>query len=124
MVIISPPSNPLCELCERFWVHENKRPFQATSSITSTLDTMRVTYSVETPPNILLDLTDCFADGFQHPIHRMNLDFIAQTKLSQYPASVAQTCIDYLYSIAQGKPAQCLIEHAVNWLVVEHREDA
>ena len=122
MLIVIPPSNPLCELCDRFWVHETKRPFFFTSHVTSTLDTMMVTYSVQTPPNILLDLTQCFEEGFHHSSHRIVLDFIVQTKLSQYPPSVAQICINYLYSIAQGRPARCVIDHAVNWLVVQHRE--
>ena len=121
LAIVSPPTNPLCELCVRFWLHEYKRVFQVTSSVTSALDNMEVTYTMETPADIGLDLTPCFKEEFKHPFHKVVLDFIAQTKMAQYPPTVFQVSVDYLHSIAQGKPDKYVINHAVNWLVVEHK---
>ena len=95
--------------------------FQVTSSVTSALDNMEVTYTMETPADIGLDLTPCFKEEFKHPFHKVVLDFIAQTKMAQYPPTVFQVSVDYLRSIAQGKPDKYVINHAVNWLVVEHK---
>ena len=51
------------------------------------------------------DMTECFKDGFKKPSYKYLLDFITHTKLERYPA-IAQTCIDFLSSVAKGKPEQ------------------
>ena len=83
---------------------------------------MEVSYTLEIPNKMPLDMTGCFKDGFKDPAHRIVVDFIAQTKMAQYPASVFQVSVDYLYSIAEGKPDQVVIDHAIQWLVVKHKQ--
>ena len=113
----------MCELSARFWEHEYKRPFHLAPSVTSFLDKMEVTYTMETPSKLPLDMTQCFKEEFNSPSHRIVVDFISQTKMAQYPASVFQVSIDYLYSIAEGKPDQVVVDHAVQWLVVKHKHE-
>ena len=84
---------------------------------------MEVTYTMETPSKLPLDMTQCFKEEFNSPSHRIVVDFISQTKMAQYPASVFQVSIDYLYSIAEGKPDQVVVDHAVQWLVVKHKHE-
>ena len=97
-----------------------KRPYHFTSSVTSVLDEMNVAYTLQSPSDIQIDLTECFREGFDHPSHSLVLDFIAQTKMSQYPASVRQVCIDYLQSIALGKPKQFVVNYSLDWLIVKY----
>ena len=51
------------------------------------------------------DLTECFKNHFKEPRHMYVLDFLTHTKMDRYPA-IIQTSIDYLSSVARGKPEQ------------------
>lgn len=121
MIIVIAPVNPLNELCSRFWFHEYKRPYYTSVDIKRALDEMEVSYSVETPSSIYLDMTKFFAECNSSP-HKLALDFIAQTKLSQYPDIVTQICVDYLKSIAHGKPRKYLIDPPISCIIVEHKQ--
>ena len=54
----------------------------------------------------LRDLTDCFKNEFKEPCHKYILDFLTHARMDRYPPAVAQTCIDYLSSVAIGKPEE------------------
>ena len=53
-----------------------------------------------------MDLTDCFKNEFKEPRHKYLLDFLTHTRMDRYPPAVTQTCIDYLSSVAIGKPEE------------------
>ena len=60
-----------------------------------------------------LDLTEHFQDGFKKPHQRFLLDFLTHTKLQRYPEEIFQACIDYLESVAVGKPERYTIHFSV-----------
>ena len=122
LVIVCAPRSELSELAVRFWKHEYKRPYHLAPTVTGVLDKMEVTYTVEVPGKLPFDMTECFKEEFKDPAHRKLVEFTAQTKMAQYPASVFQVSVDYLYSIAEGKPDQVIIDHAVQWMVVKHKQ--
>ena len=66
-----------------------------------------------------MDLTDCFKNEFKEPHHKYLLDFFTHTRLDRYPPAVAQTCIDYLSSVAIGKPEEykvpCNVVIIMSW---------
>ena len=55
------------------------------------------------------DFTECLKNNFKKPAHLSILRFISHTNIECYPPAVAQTCIDYLASVAKGKPNEYLI---------------
>ena len=56
-----------------------------------------------------IGLAECFKDGFDKPHHKYLLEFVTHINLEHYPPVVAQTCIDYLSSVAKGKPEQYVV---------------
>jgi SAM-dependent methyltransferase len=115
----SPANNTTSgELYHRFWLHEHKRPLWFTPSITQALDSLGVSYTRDSTAGVI-DLTSCFMGGFQQPNHKRILDFMAHAKLSSYPPAIAETCIQYLSSIAYGKPEKFLIPHIADVLLIE-----
>ena len=91
------------QLYRRFWFHEHQHPIKFCDDVTSTLAKMGIRYHAQEIRSSL-DLTDCFADDFQLPHQRHLLDFLTHTKLNLYPPIIGRTCIEYLSSIATGKP--------------------
>ena len=72
-------------------------------SIIETLATLGEKYEVKLVEGFI-DYTDCFKNNFKEPRHKYVLDFSTHTRMDHYPPAVAQTCIDYLSSVAIGKP--------------------
>ena len=94
---------PINQLYRRFWFHEHQHPIKFSDDVTDVLTRMGIRYCTQ-KMNSTFDLTDCFADDFQFPHQRHILDFLAHTKLNQYPPIIGKTCVEYLSSIATGKP--------------------
>jgi 2-polyprenyl-3-methyl-5-hydroxy-6-metoxy-1,4-benzoquinol methylase len=106
------------ELLYRFWNREHKSQLWLSPSITQALDSLGVSYTRDSTAGVI-DLTSCFMGGFQQPNHKRILDFMAHAKLSSYPPAIAETCIQYLSSIAYGKPEKFLIPHIADVLLIE-----
>jgi hypothetical protein len=77
-----------------------------------------VSYTRESTAGVI-DLTSYFMGGFQQANHKRILDFMAHAKLSSYPPAIAETCIEYLSSIAYGKPEKFLIPHIADVMLIE-----
>ena len=92
----------------RFWFNEHKWPLKFSSSITESLDGLDISYEMDTVDGVV-DMSECFKDGFDKPHHKYLLEFVTHTKLERYPPVIAQTCIDYLSSVAKGKPEQHMV---------------
>ena len=90
-------------LYRRFWLHEHQWPLKFSDSVIESLATLGEKYTVELVEGFT-DLTDCFKNDFKEPRHKYVLDFATHTRMDRYPPDVAQTCIDYLSSVAVGKP--------------------
>ena len=103
---------PVSELFDRFWYHEQKRKVNFSSSVVSYLKQACRKFTVEHYKGTV-DLGDCLQDGFQQPHQKLVLDFIAQTKLKFYPPSVAKTCIDYLTVIVDKDHLVSVNEHII-----------
>ena len=56
-----------------------------------------------------LDFTECFKDNFQKPAQKFLLDFITRTKLIRYPPEITKLCIDFIASVAVGKPERYIM---------------
>ena len=96
---------PINQLYRRFWFHEHQHPIKFSDDVTNALTTMGIRYrqlETKTP----FDLTDCFEDDFQLPHQKHILDFLTHTKLNRYPPTIRKTCVEYLSSIATGKPQE------------------
>ena len=93
---------PLSEIYHRFWLHEHKRRLWYTQDIEEILTEMGIAYRIQKSGGPL-DIPN-FEKGLQSPSGVYVLDFLAHTKLSRYPPAVAQKCIEYFSSIAEGKP--------------------
>ena len=65
-----------------------------------------------------LDFTKCFKSGFQDQKSVWILDFITHSTLSKYSPLVMQTCIDYISSIAQGKPHKYIVERNAQIIIL------
>ena len=101
-VIADYSDSPIAKLYGRFWLKEHKWPLKFSQSITEILDSQCVKYEM-TVIEGANDMTESFKDNFQKSCHKYLLDFLTHTKLDCYPPVMAQTCIDYLSSVAQGK---------------------
>ena len=86
-------------------MYENMWPLKLSDFILCGLDHLGIKYEVSSVEGAN-DMTESFKDNFQQPRHKYLLDFVTHTKMDRYPPVVAQTCIDYLSSVAQGKPEQ------------------
>lgn len=105
LIAVTKSRSPNSELYWRFWLHEHKWPLQFSDSIIESLNTLGENYEVELVEGCN-DMTGCFKNNFKEPQHKYVLDFLAHTKIDRYPPAVIQTCIDYLSSVANGKPEQ------------------
>ena len=103
LIVLTKPRSPNSELYRRFWLHEHKWPLKFSDSVVESLATLGEKYTVELVEGFT-DLTDCFKNDFKEPRHKYVLDFATHTRMDRYPPDVAQTCIDYLSSVAVGKP--------------------
>ena len=63
-----------------------------------------------------VNATESFKDDFQKPKHKFLLDFFAHTKLIRYPPEIAKLCIDFVASVAVGKPDQYIIPFDVAFI--------
>ena len=115
LVVVS--KDPYNELFHRFWLKEKKRHVCFSTDVMKCLDDMGLEYTVEYTDGVN-DLSQCFEDGFKHPHQKSVLDFIAQTKMEQYPPRVVETSINYLSSIAYGKPKHTLIASRQDVVIV------
>ena len=89
----------------RFWLHEHRWPLKLSDSVIESLNNLGEKYEVELVEGCN-DLSDCFKNGFKEPRHKYVLDFATHTRMDRYPPAVTQICIDYLSSVAKGKPEQ------------------
>ena len=105
LIVIAQSHSPSSELYWRFWLHEHKWPLQFSDSVIESLNTLGEEYEMELV-EAYNDLTDCFKNDFKGSSDKYILDFLAHTRMDCYPPAVAQTCIDYLSSVAKGKPEQ------------------
>ena len=106
-------------LC-RFWLHEHGWPYKLSDSVTDSLDTLGIEYKTESPIYAEIDCTDCFRDEFQKPHQKFILDFMTHTKLERYPPEISRLCIEYLASVAIGKPKQYLIQCSSAFIVCKN----
>ena len=112
MVIFSGYKDPLNELFDRFWYHEQKRKVNFSQSVVIFLKQAGRKFTVEHYKGAI-DLGDYLRDGYQQPHQKLALDFIAHTKLKFYPPSVAKTCIDYLTVIVDKDHLVSHNEHII-----------
>ena len=111
-IVLATPDYPgLGKLLCRFWLHERGWPLKLSDSVTDNLDALGIEYKTESI-YAEMNFTECFRDGFEKPHQKFFLNFMTQTKLECYPPAVFQVCIEYLASIAIGKPKQYLIPYS------------
>ena len=117
LIMINGHRYPLSEVYHRFWLHEHKRRLWYTQDIEKVLTEMGIAYCIQRSGGSL-DVPN-FEKGFQSPPGVYVLDFLAHTKLSRYPPAVAQICIEYFSSIAEGKPDRFILTQEADILYVE-----
>ena len=83
------------------------------------LDKLGIEYKVETI-KCESDFTEYFRDEFQKSNQKHLLDFATHTKIERYPPAVSETCMDYLASIAYGKPKQYILPFSTDFIVIEN----
>ena len=103
LIVVMKSHSPNSQLYRRFWLHEHKWPLKFSDSVIESLNTLGAKHEVDLVEGYV-DLTECFKKEFKEPRHKYLLDFITHTRMDHYPPAVAQTCIDYLSSVAIGKP--------------------
>lgn len=69
---------------------------------------MGIKHDMEIVPGDI-DLTESFKDGFTKSHQKCMLEFLTHTKTDRYPPAVAQACVDYLSSVAVGKPERYMV---------------
>ena len=105
IIIIVESQSANSQLYQLFWHHEHKWPLNMSDSVLESLNTLGIKHETEVIAGEI-DLTESFKDGFTKSHQKCILDFLTHTKTNRYPPAIAQTCIDYLSSIAEGKPEQ------------------
>ena len=103
LMIINAHRDQLNEIAYRFWLQEHKRPLWYTHDIKNVLEEMGITYHLQASSGPFI------ISQFQSPSDLYLLNFLAHAKLDRYPPIVAQKCIEYFYSIAEGKPEMLLL---------------
>ena len=103
LILLTTSQSPRTKLCRRFWMHENGWPITLLDKVVETLNELGIHYESQLIDGEL-NLTSHFRDGFKKPHQRFLLDFLTYTKLQRYPEEISQACIDYLESVAVGKP--------------------
>ena len=116
IIVITKSRSPTNQLYSRFWLHEHQWPLKFSDSVIETLDNLGIKYEMDLIEGEN-DLTECFKDGFQKPHQKHILEFITHTRMDCYPPAVAQTCIDYLSSVAKGKPKEHKIPRVTAFIV-------
>ena len=118
LIVITKSHSPTSQLYRRFWLHEHKWPLQFSDSVIKSLNNLGEKHEVELVEGYM-DLTDCFKNEFKEPRHKYFLDFTTHTRMDRYPPAVIQTCIDYLSSVAIGKPEEYKV--ACNVVIITSR---
>lgn len=119
LIIVNAHRYPLSELYDRFWLHEHKKPLWFSDSILNVLEKMAITYHVEVSQGPC-DVSHCFKRGFEHPSDHYFLDHITHTKMRKHSPTVVQTCIDYLSSIAEGKPEKYILTEVSDVIFIKN----
>ena len=83
------------------------------------LDKLGIKYKVEMIKGEV-DFTEYFRDEFQKSNQKHILDFATHTKIERYPPAVSQTCMDYLASIATGKPKKYILPFSTDIIVIKN----
>ena len=116
LIAVTESHSPNSELYWRFWLKEHKWPLKFSDSIIESLNTLGETYEIESIVGYD-NLTDHFKNNFKEPHHKYLLDFLTHTKMDRYPPAVTQTCIDYLYSVATGKPEEYKVPRTTAFII-------
>ena len=103
LMIVNAHRYPLNEIAYRFWLQEHNRPLWYTHDIKSVLEELGIAYHLRASSGPI-DISNLFRSDFQSPSDLCVINFLAHTKLDRYPPTVTQKCIEYFYSIAEGKP--------------------
>ena len=120
LILIATPDYPgLPKIMCHFWLHEHGWPLKLSDSVTDNLDALGVEYKTESI-YAEMDCTDSFRDEFQKPYQKALLDFMIHTKLERYPPEISQLCIEYLASVAIGKPKQYIIQFSSAFIVCKN----
>ena len=119
LIVTLAPDYPALKIMYHFWLHEHGWPMKLSGSVTDNLNTLGVKYKTESI-YAEMDCTDCFRDEFQKPYQKALLDFMIHTKLERYPPEISQLCIEYLASIATGKPKQYVIQFSTAFIVCKN----
>ena len=120
-ILLTTPNTPgTIHFYCRFWLHEHGWPMKLSDVATETLDTLGIEYKTDVIDGEL-DLTECFRDGFQKPHQKLFLDFIFHTRLECYPLEISQLCVEFLTSVAVGKPDQYIIPFSVAFIVCKKK---
>ena len=119
LMIVNAHRYPLSELYDRFWLHEHKKPLWFSDTILNVLDKMGIAYRVKVSQGPC-DVSHCFKRGFEHPSDHYFLDHITHTKMRKHPPTAVQTCIDYLSSIAEGKPEKYILTEVSDVIFVKN----
>ena len=118
LILLSSSKFSSRELSKRFWLQEHKWPLNFSESALENLDKLGIEYKVETIKGEV-DFTEYFRDESQKSNQKHLMDFTTHTKIEHYPPAVYQTCMDYLASIANGKPKQYIFPFSTDFIVIE-----
>ena len=113
VIVLSATQDPLNQLFLRFWSRENKCRLTFAEDVMALLRGLKIPYATDRISGEI-DLTKCFNDGFKETCHKWVLNFLIHAKLSNFPPSVTEICIEYLSSVAQGKPEKHIIERTAH----------
>ena len=116
MVLLDSEQSPKTQLFSRFWLHEHKWAMSFADSVVRVLSSQTKKFDMETIIGFE-DFTECFKDDFEKPAHKKLLGFLTHTDIEQYPPAVVKTCIDYLASVAEGKPREYKLQRATSIIV-------
>ena len=117
LLIISSSRQSFDNLITRFWHHQHKQELNTTEMIVSALQEMSIKYKV-IRQSLVFDLTQCFQERFDTQYSQQILDHLTLVKLSDYAPEVSQACVEYLRTIAEGKPDKYLITSVCDMIVV------
>ncbi len=101
LAIVSSSRQSFTELIARFWQHQRRHDLYTTEFLTRALQKMGVTCAMEQEP-LTFDLSRCINEEFKSMYAMLILDHLMLVKLGDYNPEVAQLCVEYLASIAEG----------------------
>ena len=87
---------------------------------TECLDALGIEYKTDVIDGEL-DLTEYLRDRFQKPHQKLFLDFIFHTRLECYPPEISQLCVEFLASVAIGKPEQYILPFSVAFIACKKK---